>query len=93
MNTRVTFSGPSPAVNAMTPQGSNGAYFGPSPDFTAVMGAVDSGTYKLSILNYGGITGWPRTFTMTKSDDNPAQVLGSYSLDDGSDGIAIVAPA
>lgn len=90
MSLTATFSGSSSPANTISPQGSAGNYYGGSPDFTAVVAAVDTGTYKLSVINYGGVSGWPQTFKMTKSDTAPGNVIGSYTEDGGS-GTATIA--
>jgi hypothetical protein len=90
-NLQVTFSGPSNAVNALRPVGSYGNYFGSAPDFTAVGAELDNGTYKLTIMNYGGVTGWRSIFTMTKDDNAPGNIIGLYA-EDGGTGTATVSP-
>ncbi|MEM6554180.1 MAG: hypothetical protein AAF750_18845 [Planctomycetota bacterium] len=90
MALKVTFSGPSPATNALSP-GGGGTYFGSAPDFTIVAVAINGGIYTMTVLNYGGKPGWPAVFTMTKSDGNDTNVIGEYKQNGGT-GVAIVAP-
>ncbi|MEM6554183.1 MAG: hypothetical protein AAF750_18860 [Planctomycetota bacterium] len=91
MALKVTFSGPSPATNALSPGGA-GTYFGSAPDFVAVLAALDNnGNYILSVFNYGGVPGWPLTFQMPKADPNGTNVIGRYEYNGGV-GVAVVAP-
>ena len=91
MALQVTFSGTSSPSNTINQQGSGSTYTGYSPDFTVVIAALNNGTYKLTVLNYGGVSGWKNSFTMTKSDNNLADVIGSYS-EDGGTGTADIQP-
>lgn len=90
MALQVTFSGPSSASNSITSQ-FGGAFTGLAPDFTVVAIALDAGTYKMSVMNFNGVAGWPTRFQMTKSDNNPGDVIGTYDEDGGS-GTATIAP-
>lgn len=90
MALQVTFFGSSSASNSIVAQG-GGTYAGYAPDFTAVLLALDAGTYKMSIVNFTRVSGWGTTFTMTKSDSNPGDVIGTYDEDGGS-GTAEITP-
>lgn len=90
MALQVTFSGSGSPSNSLTAQANN-AYTGSFPDFTIVALALDAGTYKMTVMNFSGVAGWPTRFNMTKSDSNPGDVIGTYSEDGGS-GTAEVAP-
>ncbi|MEM9883480.1 MAG: hypothetical protein AAF800_11230 [Planctomycetota bacterium] len=90
MALKVTFSGPSPATNALSP-GGGGTYFGSAPDFTIVAVAINGGMYTMTVLNYGGVSGWPAVFTMAKADGNNTDVIGRYEQTGGT-GVAIVSP-
>lgn len=90
MALKAIFSGTAAPSNSLTAQG-NGAYASGAPDFTVVALASDAGTYKMTVMNFSGVSGWPTRFNMTKSDSNPGDVIGTYDEDGGS-GTAEVTP-